>query len=46
MTKHWDLCRSSALNAVYTPSLGGRGVKIYLRNHCGLLQRLPLENDP
>jgi len=36
-----DVCRSSTLEAVYVPPDSGRGLKVYLCNHCGLLQSLP-----
>src|SRR5215510_11500426 len=36
-----DLCRSSALEAVYEPRGSARGLKVHLCRHCGLLQSLP-----
>jgi len=41
MTETCDTCQSSSLQAVYEPEGGGRGLKVYLCNNCGLLQSLP-----
>ena len=47
MTETCDTCQSSNLEAVYEPEGGGRGLKIYLCNNCGLLQSLPrIDNAP
>lgn len=41
MTDTCDTCHSPALEAVYEPEGGGRGLKVYVCNACGLLQSLP-----
>ena len=41
MTDLCDLCRSSALEPVYQPPGTGRGLTVYLCDHCGLMQSLP-----
>src|SRR5688572_635616 len=41
MTDLCDLCRSSALEPVYQPPGGNRGLMVYLCDHCGLMQSLP-----
>ena len=41
MTDLCDLCRSSALEPVYQAPDSGRGLTIYLCDHCGLVQSLP-----
>jgi len=46
MTETCDTCQSTALEAIYRPEGGGRGLKVYLCNNCGLLQSLPrIDND-
>jgi SAM-dependent methyltransferase len=41
MTDLCDLCRSPALEQVYQPLGSGRGLSVYLCDHCGLMQSLP-----
>src|SRR5262245_9983560 len=41
MTELCDLCRSPALEPVYQPPDSGRGLSVYLCDHCGLVQSLP-----
>jgi SAM-dependent methyltransferase len=41
MTDRCDLCRSPALEPVYQPPDSGRGLTVYLCEHCGLVQSLP-----
>ena len=41
MTDSCDLCRNAALEEIYHPSGSGRGLKVYLCGHCGLVQSLP-----
>jgi SAM-dependent methyltransferase len=41
MTDLCDLCRSPALEPVYQPPGSGRGLTVYLCDHCGLMQSLP-----
>ena len=41
MTETCDLCRSSALEPVYRPTAGGRGLTVHLCSDCGLVQSLP-----
>ena len=41
MTDLCDLCRSPALEQVYQPPGSGRGLTVYLCDHCGLVQSLP-----
>jgi SAM-dependent methyltransferase len=41
MTDLCDLCRSSALEPIYQPPGSGRGLTVYLCDHCGLMQSLP-----
>ncbi|HKY19478.1 MAG TPA: class I SAM-dependent methyltransferase [Rhizomicrobium sp.] len=46
MTQTCDTCQSSALEAIYEPEGGGRGLKVYVCNNCGLLQSFPrIDND-
>ena len=47
MSETCDTCQSSSLEAIYEPEGGGRGLKIYVCNSCGLLQSLPrIDNAP
>src|SRR5438045_2608231 len=41
MSETCDLCHSSALEPVYRPMAGGRGITIHLCSDCGLVQNLP-----
>jgi SAM-dependent methyltransferase len=41
MTETCDLCHSSALEPVYEPTLGRRGLMVCLCSDCGLVQSLP-----
>jgi 2-polyprenyl-3-methyl-5-hydroxy-6-metoxy-1,4-benzoquinol methylase len=36
-----ELCRSDALEAVYTPERSSRGISVHICAHCGLVQSLP-----
>ena len=36
-----DLCGADSLDQIYQPERSGRGLKIYLCRHCGLVQSLP-----
>ncbi|MBU6471342.1 MAG: hypothetical protein KGQ94_01685, partial [Alphaproteobacteria bacterium] len=41
MSETCELCRRPALEPVYEAEGSGRGLKIHLCRHCGLLQSLP-----
>jgi len=41
MSNDCELCHRDALAQVYEPEHSPRGLKIYLCNHCGLVQSLP-----
>ncbi len=41
MTETCELCRRPALEPVYEAEGSGRGLKVHLCRHCGLLQSLP-----
>ncbi len=41
MSEVCDLCRRDALEAVYQPDGGTRGIAIHICKHCGLVQSLP-----
>lgn len=36
-----ELCHHETLNQIYEPERSTRGLKVYLCNHCGLVQSLP-----
>jgi SAM-dependent methyltransferase len=41
MSEPCDLCRSPALERIYEPEGGGRGLAVHICSHCGLVQSLP-----
>ena len=41
MIETCDICHASALEKIYEPSGGGRGLSVYLCSNCGLVQSLP-----